>query len=40
METYDVSKSNKYGTIKENGYLVDLRLVRKSNAKINETKKG
>ena len=32
METCDVCKNNKYGYIEGNGSLIDLRLVRKSNA--------
>ena len=41
MVTCDMCKHNKYGTIKENSPLVDLRLVKKSNTKINEPpKKG
>ena len=40
MKTCDVCKNNKYGTIKENSPLIDLRLVRKYNVKINENKKG
>ena len=39
METCDVCKSNKYGVIKQNGLLIHLRVVRKSNAIINEDKK-
>ena len=39
METCDVCKNNKYGYIEGNGPLIDLRLVRKSNAQINEKQK-
>ena len=41
MEICDACKHNKYGTIKGNGPLVYLRLVKKINTKINEPpKKG
>ena len=41
METCDACKHNKYGTIKGNSPLVDLRLVKQINTKINEPpKKG
>ena len=40
METCNICTNNKYGTIKDNGQLIDLRILRKSNAKINENKKS
>ena len=39
METSDACKNNKYETIEESGPSIDLRLVRKSNAKINKNPK-
>ena len=39
MKTYDVYQNNKSATDLEKFPLVDLRLVRKSNAKINEKQK-
>ena len=39
METCDVCTNNKYEAIKDNGSLIDLRLLRKFNTNINENKK-
>ena len=39
MKTCDVCQNNKFATNLENGPLIDLRLLRKSNAKINEKQK-
>ena len=40
MEACDVCTNNKCETIKDNGPLIDLRLLRKFNANINENKKS
>ena len=40
MEICDVCTNNKYGTIKDNNPLIVLRLVRKSNVKIDENQKS
>ena len=40
IETCNICTNNKYGTIIDNGHLIDLRLLRKFNANINGNKKG
>ena len=36
MKTWYMCQNNEFATYLENGLLIDLGLVRKSNAKINE----
>ena len=40
IETCNVCSNNEYTIVEDNDRLIDLRLVKKSNTKINENKKG